>query len=80
MAIIVREAQTLSSLYDSLQIPDGCIYDPDQVKRVKYAYSKGHQVASHTWAHLNLTTLSWDKSALVIYMLYHAPTISNFEW
>lgn len=39
----------------------GCIYDADQQKRVKYAYSKGHQVASHTWSHKNLATLSWDE-------------------
>jgi len=39
----------------------GCIYDADNVKRVKYAYDKGHQVGSHTWAHLDLATLSWDK-------------------
>ena len=39
-----------------------CIYTADQAKRVKYAYDKGHQVASHTWAHKNLTTLNWDQS------------------
>jgi len=39
----------------------GCIYDDDEAKRVLYAYQKGHQVASHTWAHLDLSTLSWDK-------------------
>jgi peptidoglycan/xylan/chitin deacetylase (PgdA/CDA1 family) len=38
-----------------------CIYDADSVKRVQYAYNKGHQIGSHTWAHLDLTTLSWDK-------------------
>lgn len=41
-----------------------CIYTADQAKRVKYAYDKGHQVASHTWAHKNLTTLNWDQSEL----------------
>ncbi|KAG8712548.1 Carbohydrate esterase 4 protein [Ceratobasidium sp. 394] len=39
----------------------GCIYDADNIKRVKYAYDKGHQVASHTWAHKDLTTLTWDQ-------------------
>jgi len=39
----------------------GCIYDADQAKRVLYAYQKGHQVASHTWSHSDMTTLSWDK-------------------
>jgi peptidoglycan/xylan/chitin deacetylase (PgdA/CDA1 family) len=38
-----------------------CIYDADSIKRVKYAYSKGHQVASHTWSHKDLTTLTWDQ-------------------
>ncbi|KAG8682463.1 Carbohydrate esterase 4 protein [Ceratobasidium sp. 395] len=35
----------------------GCIYDADNMKRVKYAYDKGHQVASHTWAHKDLATV-----------------------
>ncbi|KAJ8468381.1 hypothetical protein ONZ45_g17262 [Pleurotus djamor] len=39
----------------------GCIYTDDNIKRVKYAYDKGHQVASHTWAHKDLTTLNWDQ-------------------
>jgi peptidoglycan/xylan/chitin deacetylase (PgdA/CDA1 family) len=39
----------------------GCIYDTNNQKRIKYAYNNGHQVASHTWAHLHLSTLSWDK-------------------
>ncbi|KAG8733873.1 Carbohydrate esterase 4 protein [Ceratobasidium sp. 414] len=39
----------------------GCIYDADNVKRVKYAYGKGHQIASHTWAHKDLSTLTWDQ-------------------
>ncbi|QRW07453.1 chitin deacetylase [Ceratobasidium sp. AG-Ba] len=30
-------------------------------KRVKYLYDKGHQIASHTWSHANLSTLSWDQ-------------------
>ncbi|KAF9444693.1 carbohydrate esterase family 4 protein [Macrolepiota fuliginosa MF-IS2] len=40
---------------------NGCIYDADEAKRVLYAYQKGHQVASHTWSHSDLTTLSWDN-------------------
>ncbi|KAF4594305.1 Carbohydrate esterase 4 protein [Pleurotus pulmonarius] len=39
----------------------GCIYDDANIKRVKYAYDKGHQVASHTWGHENLATLTWDQ-------------------
>ncbi|KAG6917732.1 hypothetical protein DXG01_001383 [Tephrocybe rancida] len=38
-----------------------CIYDADGIKRVKYAYDKGHQVASHTWSHAHLPTLTWDQ-------------------
>ncbi|KAJ3507680.1 hypothetical protein NLJ89_g6168 [Agrocybe chaxingu] len=39
----------------------GCIYSADNMARVKYAYNHGHQVASHTWAHKDLTTLTWDQ-------------------
>jgi len=35
-----------------------CIYSATNVKNIKYAYGKGHQFASHTWAHKDLTTLS----------------------
>ncbi|THV06404.1 carbohydrate esterase family 4 protein [Dendrothele bispora CBS 962.96] len=38
-----------------------CIYDQDMQSNVMYAYSHGHQVASHTWHHYDLTTLSWDQ-------------------
>ena len=30
------------------------------MERVKFAYGEGHMVASHTWAHKDLTTLSED--------------------
>ncbi|KAG5645106.1 hypothetical protein DXG03_006920 [Asterophora parasitica] len=39
----------------------GCIYSDDNIKRVKYAVDKGHQVASHTWSHAHLNTLTWDQ-------------------
>ncbi|KAF8604049.1 carbohydrate esterase family 4 protein [Ceratobasidium sp. AG-I] len=39
----------------------GCIYDAANMKRVKYAYDKGHQIASHTWGHQHLSSLSWDQ-------------------
>ncbi|TFK71516.1 glycoside hydrolase/deacetylase [Pluteus cervinus] len=29
--------------------------------RIKYAYNHGHQIASHTWSHLDLTNLTWDQ-------------------
>jgi len=39
----------------------GCIYSADNVKRIKYAYNAGHQVASHTWAHKHLKDLNHDQ-------------------
>ena len=39
-----------------------CIYNSAAVDRVKYAYNSGHQIGSHTWAHKDLTTLTWDQS------------------
>jgi peptidoglycan/xylan/chitin deacetylase (PgdA/CDA1 family) len=39
----------------------GCIYSADNKKRVKYAYDQGHQIASHTWAHKDLATLTFDQ-------------------
>ncbi|KAK0500123.1 carbohydrate esterase family 4 protein [Armillaria luteobubalina] len=38
----------------------GCIYGDAEVQAIKNAYSKGHQISSHTWAHQNLATLSRD--------------------
>jgi len=37
-----------------------CIYNTEISRQLKYAYDKGHQIGSHTWAHQNLATLSWD--------------------
>ncbi|CAE6448183.1 unnamed protein product [Rhizoctonia solani] len=39
----------------------GCIYDAANVKRIKYLHEKGHQLASHTWGHKDLATLTWDQ-------------------
>ncbi|KAG2018540.1 chitin deacetylase [Coprinopsis cinerea AmutBmut pab1-1] len=39
----------------------GCIYDQDRADAVKYAFEKGHQIASHTWSHANLAQLGWDQ-------------------
>ncbi|CAE7229124.1 unnamed protein product [Rhizoctonia solani] len=36
----------------------GCIYDSNNAGSVKYVYDKGHQVASHTWSHAHLASLS----------------------
>ncbi|KAF8335846.1 chitin deacetylase [Cantharellus anzutake] len=38
-----------------------CIYTQPSQDLVKYAYQNGHQIASHTWAHLNLTQLTYDE-------------------
>ncbi|EAU90589.1 chitin deacetylase [Coprinopsis cinerea okayama7 len=38
----------------------GCIYSKENVDRVKHVYRHGHQVASHTWAHRDLSTLGWN--------------------
>ncbi|KEP47598.1 carbohydrate esterase family 4 protein [Rhizoctonia solani 123E] len=38
-----------------------CIYSADSQARLKYIYDNGHQVASHTWGHKDLNTLSWDQ-------------------
>ncbi|CAE6469915.1 unnamed protein product [Rhizoctonia solani] len=35
-----------------------CIYSGDNPSNLKYAYDQGHQVASHTWSHPHLRTLS----------------------
>ncbi|KAH8823256.1 carbohydrate esterase family 4 protein [Flagelloscypha sp. PMI_526] len=39
----------------------GCIYDKENVESIRYAMQKGHQIASHTWAHPDLATLSYDQ-------------------
>ncbi|TFL06508.1 carbohydrate esterase family 4 protein [Pterulicium gracile] len=38
-----------------------CIYDDEEIKRVKHVFANGHQVASHTWSHDDLTTLTFDQ-------------------
>jgi len=38
-----------------------CIYNPDAMARVKYAYERGHMIASHTWSHRDLATLPPDQ-------------------
>ncbi|KAK3842202.1 MAG: carbohydrate esterase family 4 protein, partial [Linnemannia gamsii] len=35
-----------------------CIYSSGSIARIKNAYDKGHQIASHTWSHPDLTTLT----------------------
>ncbi|GLB45766.1 putative carbohydrate esterase family 4 protein [Lyophyllum shimeji] len=38
-----------------------CIYNPDEMQRVQYAYDHGHQVASHTWSHKNLAKMNRSR-------------------
>lgn len=38
-----------------------CIYSTENEQRLKTAFAAGHQIASHTWHHLDWTTLSKDK-------------------
>ncbi|KAG8688380.1 Carbohydrate esterase 4 protein [Ceratobasidium sp. 394] len=38
-----------------------CIYNGDNPDHLRYAYDQGHQIASHTWAHLHLPSLSSSK-------------------
>ena len=40
---------------------DRCIYAEESVARVKFAYSQGHQISSHTWSHKNLSTLTSEQ-------------------
>ncbi|KIY67074.1 carbohydrate esterase family 4 protein [Cylindrobasidium torrendii FP15055 ss-10] len=40
----------------------GCIYDDMSVDHLRYAYERGHQVASHTWSHAHLDQLSKDQT------------------
>ncbi|KAF7337409.1 hypothetical protein MSAN_02267300 [Mycena sanguinolenta] len=35
-----------------------CIYAPDRIESVKYVYSKGHMIGSHTWSHPDLRTFT----------------------
>jgi len=36
-----------------------CVYDYQS--QIQQVYSQGHQLGSHTWAHKDLTTLTWDQ-------------------
>ncbi|KAG8922108.1 Carbohydrate esterase 4 protein [Tulasnella sp. 417] len=38
-----------------------CIYSAENEQRLKTAFAAGHQIASHTWAHLDWKKLSKDK-------------------
>lgn len=38
-----------------------CIYDSNIIATVQHVYNAGHMIASHTWSHPDLTTLTWDQ-------------------
>ncbi|KAF9103248.1 hypothetical protein BGX29_003630 [Mortierella sp. GBA35] len=40
---------------------NGCIYSPTVRDAIKRAYNSGHQIASHTWSHQALTTLTVEQ-------------------
>jgi len=39
----------------------GCIYSAENVANIRWAYTQGHQIASHTWSHTNLANLSMAR-------------------
>jgi peptidoglycan/xylan/chitin deacetylase (PgdA/CDA1 family) len=49
-----------------------CIYSPDVVTRVQYAYKAGHMIADHTWAHGDLTTFSQAQIVDSMYRMEEA--------
>ncbi|KAJ7787723.1 carbohydrate esterase family 4 protein [Mycena olivaceomarginata] len=63
----------LNQISDTLKLPGavgtfffngnnyGCIYDAEDQKRVEYAYAQGHMIGSHTSAHKDLKTLTYDQ-------------------
>lgn len=38
-----------------------CIYNEEMTRNIKHTFDTGHQIASHTWSHKDLRTLSWDQ-------------------
>lgn len=56
---------------------DACIYDNDSMERIKYAYSHGHMIGSHTWHHYDLATLSWDQSMTFFVLFLRLPVLNH---
>ncbi|KAB5588506.1 hypothetical protein CTheo_8053 [Ceratobasidium theobromae] len=54
-ASTMRPMSSMPLALPSVAAADSCY------RRLKYLYGKGHQIASHTWSHAHLTTLSWDQ-------------------
>ncbi|EDR03118.1 carbohydrate esterase family 4 protein [Laccaria bicolor S238N-H82] len=42
----------------------GCIYDQNSIDNVLYAYNNGMQIASHTWSHSHLNSLTQAQEAI----------------
>ena len=42
----------------------GCIYDQPSVDRLQMLMKGGHQIASHTWSHTNLSLITRDQGVL----------------
>ncbi|CAG7850680.1 SubName: Full=Related to deacetylase {ECO:0000313/EMBL:CCA69714.1} [Serendipita indica DSM 11827] len=36
----------------------GCIYSPDNVSRLRYAFEAGHQIASHAWRDVDMNSMT----------------------
>ncbi|KAK7470213.1 hypothetical protein VKT23_001649 [Stygiomarasmius scandens] len=50
----------------------GCIYDEENVAILQQVYAAGHQIASHTWSHPDIATLSNDQLDVEILRLDQA--------
>jgi len=51
-----------------------CIYNAGPRVFLKYAYDHGHLIGSHTWAHRNLSNLTFNQSTLfhvAVLLIYH---------
>ena len=81
-ATIVRPFHSRAERAFSKTHIDACIYTSDSVNRLKYAYERGHQLASHTWAHKDLTTLSLDQSKELEFRLLEwvLDILTNFRY
>jgi len=49
-----------------------CIYDDDNVAAIRRSFEEGHQVASHTWSHASLTSISYAQIDIEIQRLDEA--------
>ncbi|KAM6490148.1 carbohydrate esterase family 4 protein [Amanita muscaria] len=54
-----------------------CIYNSNEIANVQYVYSKGHQIASHTWSHPDMTSLTWDQINNEMWLIEREHLISH---